>query len=200
MFPRIELTPAAAEALLAATHEAGEDARFIKIFVDERWEHGLDVAPRRDEDLAIDAHGVTLLCHPELAERLHGVVIDYVDGPEGSGFRIDNPNAPAAVQPMTVRELKARLDAGEVLTLLDVRTPHEVATARIEGSRRIDLDDLDELSQLALDTPLVFYCHHGIRSHAAARYFVRRGFRTVYNLLGGIDAWSVDIDPSVPRY
>jgi len=181
MIPTFELTEAAATALLAATRELG-DQGYVKVFVDDCWDHGLDVGPRGDGDVAIPTNGVTLLCHPELAERLDGVVIDYVVGPDGSGFHIENPNAPAAVRPLAVRELKTRLDAGETMILLDVRTPQEIETARIDGSRRHDLDDIAELTALDPTTTLVFSCHHGIRSPAAARY------------------WSVDIDPSVPRY
>jgi monothiol glutaredoxin len=50
------------------------------------------------------------------------------------------------------------------------------------------------------DTPLVFQCHHGIRSQAAAEYCREQGFRRLYNLTGGIDAWSTLVDPLVPRY
>jgi monothiol glutaredoxin len=55
---------------------------------------------------------------------------------------------------------------------------------------------------MAMDrsTALVFQCHHGMRSQAAAEYFQRAGFRRLYNLEGGIDAWSTRVDPSVPRY
>ena len=49
-------------------------------------------------------------------------------------------------------------------------------------------------------TPIVFQCHHGIRSQHAAEYFREQGFTTLYNLQGGIDAWSLLVDPSVPRY
>ena len=54
--------------------------------------------------------------------------------------------------------------------------------------------------RLSKDTPLVFYCHHGPRSQQAADFFCSHGFRNVYNLDGGIDAWSAEVDPSVPRY
>jgi len=84
--------------------------------------------------------------------------------------------------------------------LLDVRTPAERAIARIDGSRLLDEEAVQHVMTLERDTPIVFQCHHGIRSYAAAEYFVRQGFRRVYNLDGGIDAWSQLVDPSVPRY
>jgi monothiol glutaredoxin len=64
------------------------------------------------------------------------------------------------------------------------------------------LDDalMQELSSADRDATLVFHCHHGMRSQRAAEQFVAQGFRSVYNLTGGIDAWSLDVDPDVPRY
>jgi len=57
-----------------------------------------------------------------------------------------------------------------------------------------------KLSKLPKDTPLVFHCHHGQRSQQAAMHFLELGFRTVYNVVGGIEAWSREVDPSIPRY
>ena len=58
----------------------------------------------------------------------------------------------------------------------------------------------DALLRLDRNTPLVFQCHHGVRSQQAAEYFQREGFRSLFNLRGGIDAWSLLVDTSVPRY
>jgi monothiol glutaredoxin len=57
-----------------------------------------------------------------------------------------------------------------------------------------------EIEALPKTTPIAFHCHHGGRSRGAAEHFVKQGFKTVYNLTGGIDAWSKDIDPSIKRY
>lgn len=92
------------------------------------------------------------------------------------------------------------LDRGEPLRLIDVRTPQERAIASIEGATLLDQACHDELLALDRDTPIAFHCHHGIRSQSAAEYFSRAGFRRLYNLSGGIDAWSRLVDPSVPRY
>ena len=90
--------------------------------------------------------------------------------------------------------------SGAALELVDVRTDHERAIAAIEGSRLLDRAYHDALIQRDRDTPIVFMCHHGIRSRAAAEYFRDRGFTNLYNLSGGIDAWSTLVDPTVPRY
>jgi monothiol glutaredoxin len=81
-----------------------------------------------------------------------------------------------------------------------VRTPGERAQASIPGSRLLDDDGRAYLDKLPKDTPVVFHCHHGGRSQAAADHYLKHGFTTVYNVAGGIDAWSQDVDPTVPRY
>ncbi len=84
--------------------------------------------------------------------------------------------------------------------LIDVRTEEECAIAKIDGFRLLDKAYHDALVRLERDTPLLFQCHHGVRSQYAAEYFRREGFRNLYNLRGGIDAWSLLVDTSVPRY
>jgi monothiol glutaredoxin len=111
-----------------------------------------------------------------------------------------SPQASTQVHPLSAPELKARLDRGGFPHLVDVRTEQERALARIEGARLLDQAYHDELLALDHGTEIVFHCHHGIRSQQAAEYFRHHGFTNLYNLEGGIDAWSVLIDPTVPRY
>ncbi len=102
---------------------------------------------------------------------------------------------------LTAVELKARLDKGEKLVLLDVREPHEAAIARIEGSRLIPLNDLPgRVSELDSTDSIVAYCHHGLRSASATAFLRSAGFRKVQNLSGGIDHWAVQVDPNLARY
>jgi len=89
---------------------------------------------------------------------------------------------------------------GGAIELVDVRTEEERAIATIDGSRLLDRAYHDALLLRDRDTPIVFQCHHGIRSQQAAEYFRHQGFRNLYNLRGGIEAWSLLVDTSVPRY
>ena len=107
---------------------------------------------------------------------------------------------PPPIRQLTAPDLKAMLDGGTPLELVDVRTEEEQATAAIDGARLLDQAYHDALLLLDRETPIVFQCHHGIRSQQAAEYFRSHGFRNLYNLRGGIDAWSLFVDPSVPRY
>ena len=102
---------------------------------------------------------------------------------------------------MSPSELAAEMQAADAgPTLVDVRTFEERTRARIEGSILLDDQGLQTVSALPRDTRLVFYCHTGVRSASAAEHFRSEGFTNVHNLEGGIDAWSREVDPSVPRY
>lgn len=97
-------------------------------------------------------------------------------------------------------DLKARLDAGAV-EVLDIRTAEEWEAVRIEGTRHFDQALMQEiLASSPKDRLLVILDHTGTRSLDAAAYFAGHGFTNVKCLRGGIDAWSAEIDPSLPRY
>ena len=104
------------------------------------------------------------------------------------------------VRQLSAPDLKALLESGAAIELVDVRTEEERAIAVIDGSRLLDRAYHDALLLRDRDTPIVFQCHHGIRSQQAAEYFRHAGFRNLHNLRGGIDAWSLLVDTSVPRY
>lgn len=92
---------------------------------------------------------------------------------------------------------------GSEVILLDCRTPQEWATGRIAGAVHVPMQDLaarlPELEQYA-DTPLIVYCHHGRRSFSVTEFLRKQGFSSVMSMAGGIDRWSIEVDPSVPRY
>ena len=106
------------------------------------------------------------------------------------------------IEQIGVRQLREMIEGGERLLLLDVRQPWEHDTARLPESVLIPLNELperlDEIEPPA-GAVVVCYCHHGVRSLSAAAILGDAGIRAV-SLAGGIDAWSVAIDPDVPRY
>jgi len=102
---------------------------------------------------------------------------------------------------ITPRELKDRLDKGEKIILLDVREPWEHSMAKIDGSILIPLGTLPQsLDKLDRAAEIVAHCHHGMRSADAVGFLLQQGFTNVKNLVGGIDAWSLQIDPTIARY
>jgi sulfur-carrier protein adenylyltransferase/sulfurtransferase len=107
----------------------------------------------------------------------------------------------ASIPEIPPRELKRRLDAGERLTVLDVREPWECAIAHLDGSLNIPLSEVPaRLHELDSASELVVMCKSGGRSRRAAEFLASRGFEHVANLAGGIDAWARDIDPNLPTY
>jgi rhodanese-related sulfurtransferase len=103
------------------------------------------------------------------------------------------------------RSVKSRLDAQgtDDWLFLDCREPDEHATAHIAGARLIPMSQLQqrvaEIEEFR-DRPLIVHCHHGGRSLRVASFLREQGFHQAQSMAGGIDAWSCDIDPSVPRY
>lgn len=105
------------------------------------------------------------------------------------------------VQSLSVQELHAWREARKELVLLDVREEGEVAYAHIDEHTHIPMNLIPiRHNELPDDLPIVVYCHHGMRSMQVAMFLEHAGFTDVYNLSGGIDAWSIHIDPSVARY
>jgi rhodanese-related sulfurtransferase len=107
------------------------------------------------------------------------------------------------IQQIHATAVKAMLDAGEPVVLVDCRQPEEYAICRIEGSTLIPLGDLRERAgEIAPDDDslVVVYCHHGVRSLTGAMMLMQAGMTNVASMAGGIEAWSVQVDPSVPRY
>ena len=99
------------------------------------------------------------------------------------------------------KELRARLDKGDKLVLLDVREPWEYDLAKLAGSILIPLATLPQsMAKLDREAEIVAICHHGMRSADAMNFLLQQGFTSVKNLVGGIDSWSVQVDGSVPRY
>jgi rhodanese-related sulfurtransferase len=113
------------------------------------------------------------------------------------------------VPEISVYELQRRLQGEELANqpiLVDVREPNEWAICRLPGATLAPLSDLAQRGLAALPpglsprTPLVVYCHHGVRSAQVTAWLLRQGFDDVVSLAGGIDAWSAQIDPKTPRY
>ena len=97
--------------------------------------------------------------------------------------------------------LKARLDRGDRVFILDVREAAEIAVAPFPGASHIPMGDISaRLTELDPGRETVVVCHHGVRSAQVAMYLARIGFERVLNLSGGIDAWSQTADPAIPRY
>jgi len=197
--PQITISDKAAAEIRNALTDA-EAGLALHLSIDARYQAQFHLAEAEAASIRSEANGIAIYMDSGTAQRARGVSIDWADTVQGSGLTIDNPNAPAGVKALSVRELKARLDAGDV-TLVDVRPGDERAVASLAAPFRTLDDGIDALtSSLPKDTVLAFLCHTGNRSAHAAEHFRGLGFAKVYNVAGGIDAWSREIDPSLTRY
>jgi len=107
----------------------------------------------------------------------------------------------AAVPTLSVQDIKARLDANESLLLLDVREPYELMVSQIRGAVNIPMSQLPARQhEIPRDRPVVVFCRAGVRSARLIAYLQAAGYTNLLNMEGGINAWSKDIDPSIPRY
>ncbi len=195
--PKITLDERAAKAIKDADDGSGEH---LRLEVGAEFQYELYFGPKQAGDIEVVTSGLTVLFDKASAARADGIRIQWVDTADGGAFKIENPNEPARVKSLSCQELKTWMDEGKKIELFDVRTEDEAKLAKIEGARL--LDDAGEKYLVALDkkTTLVFQCHHGSRSRSAAERFLRQGFTNVYNLEGGIDVWSQNVDSKVARY
>ena len=109
----------------------------------------------------------------------------------------------AGVPEITVGELSQQLATGKPPRLVDVREQNEWDLCRIPGGELLPLSEWPHVALEKLtdkEAPLLIYCHHGGRSARATAWLLAQGFTNVQNVAGGIDAWSVEVDPTVPRY
>jgi molybdopterin/thiamine biosynthesis adenylyltransferase/rhodanese-related sulfurtransferase len=128
-------------------------------------------------------------------------ITKLIDYEEFCGIRGEEaPAAVTTVPEMTPRELKQRLDRGDDLFVLDVREPHEHQICNINGYL-LPLGDLPRrVNELDSSREIVAHCRSGKRSADAAEFLRKAGFRKIWNLKGGILAWSDEVDPSMPKY
>jgi len=195
--PTVTISATAATAFQEAAADAG--AEVLRLEIDPDFNCDLHFGPPVPGDVEVKSAGVTLHVARGSLSRADGVSIDFIQGPKGPAFKIDNPNEPPRVKRVGPRELKAMLDAGKV-HLFDVRPDAERALASITAARKLDAKTQEDILAMPKDAPIAFHCHHGGRSRGAAEALLREGFTNVYNLEGGIEAWSAEVDPSVPRY
>jgi monothiol glutaredoxin len=195
--PEVTITDAAAEKILEAME--GHEGIGLHFAVDAGWQSQFNLAPAEGHELKIETKGITMLFDLASAQRAQGAVIDWVESMQGAGLTIQLPQAPEPVKQMNVTELKNSLDNNSVI-LIDVRGSEEQALASLDAAKPMNSETMQLMEALPKDTALAFICHVGNRSQVAAEHFRKQGFTNVNNVVGGIDAWSKEVDSSVPQY
>ncbi len=197
--PEIHITEAAAEAIRAAMQN-NDPSLVLHLGIDGRFNAQFQLKPATGQEIVAEAQGIRVYFDLASAPRARGLEIDWVEDVRGAGLSIRNPNAPPTVQSLSVQALAERIARNDI-TVIDVRSDSDRAFAGFPQPHRVlNEDTAAELEGLPKDQPLAFLCHHGISSAQAAEHFRGLGFRQVFNVEGGIEAWSQQIDRSVPRY
>ena len=195
--PTVDATPAAIAMLRNAVEQAGEGIA-VQVQVDPQYQARLQLVPADAKSIATTLEGVRLQFDLASARRADGLSIDWADDERGRGLVIAHPLAAPPVRELAPQAARGMLANG-ALTLVDVRPAEERALASLPHPFRDFDDGIDAIEALPKDAPIAFLCHHGGRSAQAAEHFRKLGFREVYNVTGGIDAWA-QVDPAVARY
>lgn len=189
--PSIEISDAAVAAFLAAMQRY--DGVHVIVDISPQFQYDIGLGQAGSSEMAVTSNEFTIYMSRSAAKRANGMKIDFQNGQ----IKIDNPNEPISVRGLNVRELKQWMDMKKEHILFDVRGEEEREIARIESARPFSPETLEGISK---DAVLVFHCHHGGRSLNAAQMVLEQGFQNVYNLEGGIHAWSMHIDPMIRTY
>ena len=197
--PSITITPAAAEMLANAVADAGPGGALV-LSINAQFQPNFQLAQFDANAIAAESNGVRIQFDLASARRADGITIDWVEDVRGKGLAIDNPNAPKPVQTLSPKDADAKVRASEVL-LVDVRPAEERSfAAAAVPFKTFDGNGRAELEALPKDTALAFLCRSGGRSQQAAEEFLALGFRNVYNVVGGINAWADEVDASLTKY
>lgn len=199
----VTITPAAKEAILRlweAEGGAASEAPDLRLEFDRDFQPSLFFDDPKQGDLVAEGEGLRLVMDSASVRRGQEVTIDWVTRDGNEGFHIENSSEPAKVEELSPTDLKRWLDEGKPITLLDVRSEEELSQASIPAAVRLDEQLIDKLDTMPRDTVLVFLCHHGVRSRQAGEHCLKMGYGKVFSVTGGIDAWSQEVDTSVPRY
>jgi len=177
----------------------GHDGIALQFTIDANWDSQFNLAPPQGNEITAQSNGIDILMDLATAQRAGGATIDWVSTMQGEGLAIDLPMAPPPVKQMTVQELAKKMESGAI-TLVDVRGDDDRARASIEGSVVLTREMMEKLEEMPKESEMAFICHHGNSSQGAAEYFRKQGFTKISNVAGGIHAWSLEIDSSVPAY
>jgi monothiol glutaredoxin len=209
--PTLHITPTAADAIRGAMAEAPSGVG-LHLSVDSHFNAAFQLKPVSGREIVAEAAGLRVHLDAASAPRANGMEIDWVEDVRGAGLAIRNPNAPTQaaandatadappVKSLTVQQLHDRI-VSSTIDVIDVRPPQARAIAPFPQPHEVlDETSRERLEALPREVPIAFICHHGSSSRRAAEHFRSLGFHDIYNVEGGIDAWSKEIDPSVPIY
>jgi len=187
--PEVSISDLAAEKIKAGMQDRA--GLGLHMSIDANWQPQFGLQPVQGSEIAAKSNGITVLFDPQSAQRARGAVIDWVDALDGNGLDVTLPAAPSPIKPMQADELQQAINNGTAPLIIDVRSQQDrEQLPSLNGALTLDKDTLQALQGRPQDTPMVFVCNVGNSSRGAAEHFRKLGFSEVYNLDGGMAAYS----------
>jgi monothiol glutaredoxin len=193
--PDISCSPSMITVLNQSISEHGGGVQFS---ISKQFQYDIGIGPKQDGQYELIVNGVPFYFSRGTAQRANGISFDYNEE-EGGGVIIDNPNEPK-VKDLSVEELSAWIKEGKEINVYDVRSESEREIAKLDFAEHFTPEAQQKMRNLAKDALIIFQCRSGGRSLDAGKHYVQQGFSNVYNLVGGINAWSERIDTSSTVY
>ena len=190
--PEIHLGASAAEVMKNAI--ASNEGATLHLQISAGWNHAFSLEQSKPGAIQIDVDGLQISMDPWSATRANGLKVELNDTLTGTSFSFDNPNAPPPVKQMTVQELKKKLDDEKDVLLIDVRGTEERAVASIERAVTWNEETMALVESLPKDAEVIFHCASGGRSQSLAELLRSRGHTNLYNVTGGMQAWSEEFE------
>lgn len=197
--PAITISKKAHEAFKQAFKDK-EVQESIRITISHECEYGLSFSEKMSDDFVYAEDGFEIVIDPYSAAFADGLKIDYQEDHLEAGFSFECGHDDEEVHELSVTELKSWLDEGEDILVIDVRPQFERDMAQLSCAKPLFAMSEQDIGELDKKQAIVFHCHHGGRSRRVAEEWQAKGFKNLYNLSGGIDAWSRLVDRSVPVY
>lgn len=183
----IKISEKAAENIQKGLEDIGTNVLMLSI--DGQYNTRFSIEEPKGYEVVSEIEDIKIYMDVGTAKRANGIEIDWVEDLQGAGLVIKNPNEPKAVNQISGEELKTGMNEGEYSHVYDVRSEEQFVTKSIDGSKRLDKENMKNIEQLSKDTPLVFICTIGKSSQGACDFYRKKGFTNVNNLIGGVEAW-----------
>lgn len=196
--PEISISDRAVEVIRQALSD--NESAHLLLAIDAKFQPQFRMLEKlTGNEIVAQSNGLDVYFDLASAQRARGASIDWVKSGHGEGLSIHLPLGPQPIRLLDVQQLRERMTAGDI-TVIDVRPLSDRELAPFAGAEVLDDANHARLIGLPKDTPLAFLCHHGNSSRQAAEYFRSQGFKALWNIEGGVDAWAREIDPSFLRY
>jgi monothiol glutaredoxin len=188
--PDIHIGASAAEIMKNAL--ASNEGATLHLQISAGWDHAFSLEQSKPGLIQVDAGGLQISMDPWTATRADGLKVELNETLTGTSFSFDNPNAPPPVKQISVQDLKKKLDEDKDALLIDVRGPEERAVSSIDRAVPWNEETMALVETLPKDTEILFHCASGGRSQSLAEILRSRGFTNLYNVTGGMQAWSAE--------